>query len=145
MLEALAERESIYRILAQTTPENTGKDFGAYTVDPHTRYPTLNKRLVSPFQVTHLVDTDNAAALEEELNNSNSSSANNNININNGAAAAQNAVNSGKKRRRKESHVSAENLLKWFQKQLSFYDCIAVQDMTFSFQNGLALCAIIHR
>ena len=134
LLESLAERESIYRILAQTTPENTSKDFAAYTVDPHTRYPTLNKRLVLPFQVTHLVDTDNAAALEEELNNSNSNSNGHN-----------DTNNSSKKRRRKESHVSAETLLGWFQKQLSPYDCIAVNDMTFSFQNGLALCAIIHR
>ena len=59
MLEALAERESIYRILAQTTPENTCKDYAAYTADPSTRYPTLNRRLILPFQVTQLVDTDN--------------------------------------------------------------------------------------
>lgn len=59
LFEALAERESIYRILNQTTPENTCKDLAAYTVDPSTRYPTLNRKLVLPFQVTHLVDTDN--------------------------------------------------------------------------------------
>jgi hypothetical protein len=37
LLEAVAERESIYRVLAQTTPENTSKDYSAYTVDPHSR------------------------------------------------------------------------------------------------------------
>jgi hypothetical protein len=35
-LEAIAERESIYRVLAQTTPENTSKDYASYTCDPHT-------------------------------------------------------------------------------------------------------------
>jgi hypothetical protein len=58
-LEAIAERESIYRVLPQTTPENTSKDYSAYTAEPQTRYPTLNTKLVLPFQVTHLIDTDN--------------------------------------------------------------------------------------
>ena len=54
-------------------------------------------------------------------------------------------ADSAKKKRRRESHVSPDTLLTWFQKQLSSYDCVAVTDMTYSFQNGLALCAIIHR
>ncbi|CAA9995273.1 unnamed protein product [Nesidiocoris tenuis] len=33
-LEVLAERESIYRLLAQTTPENLQRDLQAYTLDP---------------------------------------------------------------------------------------------------------------
>ena len=49
--ECLAERESIYRILSQTTPENICKDFGSHSLDPSSRYPTLNTRLVLPFQV----------------------------------------------------------------------------------------------
>ena len=36
-------------------------------------------------------------------------------------------------------------MLNWFRKQLASYDCLAVNDMTYSFQDGLALCAIIHR
>ena len=59
LLEAIAERESIYRLLAQTTPENTSKDFASITVDPRTRYINLNTKLLSPHQVTQLVDTDN--------------------------------------------------------------------------------------
>ena len=51
-VEAVAERESIYRVLSGTTPENTCKDYAAYNVDPHTRYPTLNTRLVLPAQVS---------------------------------------------------------------------------------------------
>lgn len=38
VLELLAERESIYRLLAQTTSENIAKDYKNYTVKPTTRY-----------------------------------------------------------------------------------------------------------
>uniref|UniRef100_A0A8C3A202 F-actin monooxygenase n=1 Tax=Cyclopterus lumpus TaxID=8103 RepID=A0A8C3A202_CYCLU len=41
-LEVLAERESIYRLLPQTTPENISKNFSHYSVDPTTRYPNIS-------------------------------------------------------------------------------------------------------
>lgn len=129
LLEALAERESIYRLLAQATPENTSKDFASYTVDPRTRYPNLTTKLLSAHQVTHLVDTDNPSQLQEELNNS-------------GQAAA--SLTSGG-RKRKESTVSPDTLLTWLAKQVETYEKVVICDMTTSFQNGLALCAIIHR
>ena len=44
-LEVLAERESIYRLLGQTTPENLNRDYAAYTLDPHTR-SALNFKLL---------------------------------------------------------------------------------------------------
>lgn len=37
-LEVMAHRESIYQLLSQTTPENLSKNFGAYSLDPSTRY-----------------------------------------------------------------------------------------------------------
>lgn len=58
VLEVVAERESIYRLLGQTTPENLHKEHMAYTIDPHTRYPNLNLRLVMPFQVKSLYEAD---------------------------------------------------------------------------------------
>ena len=39
-----------------------------------------------------------------------------------------------RKKRRRESHVSPEALLSWFKKQLSPYECLAINDLTFSFQ-----------
>ena len=66
VLECLAERESIYRILSQTTPENINKDFSSHSLDPSTRYPNLNLRLVLPFQVTQCYDTDNPAHLQPQ-------------------------------------------------------------------------------
>lgn len=44
-------RESIYRLLPQTTPENIGKNFEQYTIDPGTRYPNLISSCVRPHQV----------------------------------------------------------------------------------------------
>ena len=63
-LEVLAERESIYRILGQTTPENLNRDLSSYTLDPHSRYPNLNNRAVLPVQVKNLYSTDDPANLE---------------------------------------------------------------------------------
>ena len=55
----------VYRLLAQTTPENLQRDIGAYTVDPGTRYPNLNKTIVNVWQVKHLIDTDDKSLLEQ--------------------------------------------------------------------------------
>nr|XP_027209346.1 protein-methionine sulfoxide oxidase mical3a-like [Penaeus vannamei] len=67
-LEVLAERESIYRLLAQTTPENLSKDHSSYSLDPASRYPTINLRAVLPFQVRTLFNTDDPVHLEEITN-----------------------------------------------------------------------------
>ena len=40
-LEVLAERESAYQLLSQTTPENVNKNFAMYTIDPSTRLVKL--------------------------------------------------------------------------------------------------------
>jgi hypothetical protein len=39
VLEVVAERESLYRLLGQTTTENLNKDHNQYSIDPSTRYP----------------------------------------------------------------------------------------------------------
>ena len=46
VLELLAERESIFRLLAQTTSENIAKDYKNYTVKPTTRY--FHKGIIIP-------------------------------------------------------------------------------------------------
>uniref|UniRef100_A0A4W5QLH2 F-actin monooxygenase n=1 Tax=Hucho hucho TaxID=62062 RepID=A0A4W5QLH2_9TELE len=50
-LDVLAERESIYRLLPQTTPENINKNFSHYSVDPTTRYPNISLHFLRPNQV----------------------------------------------------------------------------------------------
>lgn len=59
VLQLLAERESIFRLLPQTTSENIAKDFKNYTPNPSTRYPNLNKYLYSTHQMSFLYITDN--------------------------------------------------------------------------------------
>ena len=44
-------RESIYRLLPQTTPENVSKNFSRYSVDPTTRYPNISLNFLRPNQV----------------------------------------------------------------------------------------------
>lgn len=44
-------RESIYQVLSQTTPENTQKNYGSYTINPRTRYVTVNLSSIQPKQV----------------------------------------------------------------------------------------------
>lgn len=54
-LSVMAERESIYRILAQTKSENLQQNYSRWTLNPHTRYPNLNRYLVTPGQCEHLI------------------------------------------------------------------------------------------
>lgn len=71
ILGVLSQRESIYRLLAQTTPENLHRDIGAYTLDPATRYPNLNRTAVNPIQVKHLLVSDDETLFEQTFIDSN--------------------------------------------------------------------------
>ncbi|XP_071876598.1 molecule interacting with CasL isoform X2 [Bombus fervidus] len=128
-LEVIAERESIYRLLGQTTPENLNRDYAAYTLDPHTRYPNLNVSSVTPIQVRGLIDTDDPDSIKQP--------------------PVQSEIDIPKKRRRRDlrgdSQVHPDMLLRWLQKQVALYDSVQIKDMGASFKNGLAICAIIHR
>uniref|UniRef100_A0A672TPX0 F-actin monooxygenase n=1 Tax=Strigops habroptila TaxID=2489341 RepID=A0A672TPX0_STRHB len=68
-LEVLAERESIYRLLPQTTPENVSKNFSHYSIDPATRYPNINVNFLRPQQVRHLYNTGDLKDIHLEIEN----------------------------------------------------------------------------
>ncbi|MEQ2260397.1 Protein-methionine sulfoxide oxidase mical2b, partial [Xenotaenia resolanae] len=120
-LETLAERESIYRLLPQTTPENISKNLEQYTIDPATRYPNLNSSCVRPHQVRHLF-IDGQSGLVEK------------------GGLSRRPVNLS----RKESEVRPARLLTWCQNQTQGYRGVDVNNLTSSWRNGLALCALIH-
>ncbi|KAI4880300.1 hypothetical protein NFI96_031726, partial [Prochilodus magdalenae] len=121
-LEVLAERESVYRLLPQTTPENVSKNYSQYSLDPATRYPNVNTQLISPAQVCHLLDTDEGPLL--------------------GADAV---LSPASRLSRQDSTARSNKLLSWCQEQTEGYRSVCVTDLTTSWRNGLALCALIHR
>ncbi|XP_046391004.1 F-actin-monooxygenase MICAL3 isoform X2 [Ischnura elegans] len=130
ILEVLAERESLYRLLGQVAPDNMSRDFDAYTLDPHTRYLSLNTQSVLPYQVRPLYDTDDKSALSFDPPV--------------GPVGGFPSEHS-KRRRKRDTQVHPDMLLQWLKRQVALYDGVTVDDMTRSFKDGLALCAVIHR
>ncbi|XP_072419498.1 F-actin-monooxygenase mical1-like isoform X5 [Chiloscyllium punctatum] len=119
-LELLAERESIYQLLSQTTPENTNKNISQYSIDPQTRYPNLNLSYFKPTQVQHLYDVGRSTATEKDTSQTKG------------------------KMLRSDSCVGYEELLSWCQQHTRSYRNVKIVDLTMSWKTGLALCALIH-
>ncbi|XP_066527023.1 F-actin-monooxygenase mical1 [Hoplias malabaricus] len=116
-LQILAERESVYQLLSQTTPENTSKNYSAYSIDPSTRYPNVNLSSIKPKQVQHLYD------VEDKKNK-----------MKNNPLSNKNQGTLGR----------MVDLLSWCQKHTAWCERVQVKDLSESWRSGLALCALIH-
>ncbi|XP_022609893.1 protein-methionine sulfoxide oxidase mical3a-like isoform X6 [Seriola dumerili] len=134
-LEVLAERESIYRLLPQTTPENVSKNFSHYSVDPTTRYPNISLNFLKPSQMRHLFDTGESREMRIEIENV----------INTSTPKLARNENCLLDKQLQESVARSSKLLNWCQRQTEGYRNVNVTDLTMSWKSGLALCALIHR
>lgn len=134
ILAVLAQRESIYRLLGQTTPENLNRDIGAYTLDPITRYPNLNKAAVTIVQVKHLLITDDQSLLEQ-------------THLDTNVMAERVSEVPVKRKRRTIETVSLNSvLLRWVKSHLKGYEFVhGISEVSQCFTQGQVLCHLIHR
>ncbi|XP_043863891.1 F-actin-monooxygenase Mical isoform X7 [Drosophila mojavensis] len=133
-LGVLAQRESIYRLLNQTTPDTLQRDISAYTVDPATRYPNLNRESVNSWQVKHLVDTDDPSILEQTFMDPH--------------ALQLPHVETPGKRKRRSGDVLPQGaiLLRWISTQLCAFPFASdLKEPSDVFRNGRVLVALISR
>uniref|UniRef100_H2ZHW3 F-actin monooxygenase n=1 Tax=Ciona savignyi TaxID=51511 RepID=H2ZHW3_CIOSA len=126
-LSVLAERESIYRVLHQTTPSNTMKKHQNYTIDPNTRYVNLNLKAVHVDQVKTLYLTDREVATPTDPDD-----------------ATPMVVDQPEPSTDVQLSM-IRPILSWCQSTTKGYAGVDVQDLTSSWKSGLALCALVHR
>ncbi|XP_055981424.1 F-actin-monooxygenase MICAL1-like [Sorex fumeus] len=119
-LKVLAERKSLYQLLSQTSPENMHRNTAQYGLDPATRYPNLNLRAVTLNQVRDLynvVDKEPVQPLRDRMD----------------LVASVGMVDTQKE------------LLRWCQEQTTGFPGVHVTDLSSSWADGRALCALVHR
>lgn len=122
VLDVIAERESVYQLLSQTTPENLNKNYSSYSIDPSTRYVNLNLQSIHPQQVRCLFDGTNVESTKES-----------------------NKIIDFTKFKQYDM-CEKYRLMRWCQMQLDSYEnLVRVVDMYSSWKNGIALSALIHR
>ncbi|CAF4817504.1 unnamed protein product, partial [Rotaria socialis] len=140
-LKILVERESVYNLLSQSTPENTKNNHQLYSINPASRYQTLNSKSCTIEEIRHLYDSDSIPTID--MNN-------NHVKLNKIDRASMRRARSFKQAPSPIGSSSSsngsnheENLLQWCEDIIHPYS-ITVKNDTKSLQNCLAFCAIVH-
>jgi hypothetical protein len=55
-------------LLSQSTPENTKTNHQLYTINPATRYQSLNSKIVTIDEIRHLYDSDSIPTIDMNNN-----------------------------------------------------------------------------
>ena len=67
-LELVEEREALFYLLPQTTPERLAKNLTGYTIDPKTRYPILSEcSTLNEHQRHHTMGVTTVCVLHKHL------------------------------------------------------------------------------
>lgn len=140
-LDLLQERESIFQLLPQTKPDTLIRKQDLYSIDPATRYLNLNARAIKKEQVSHLLDNSDTAVKLSDWNEKCGGTPQS-------LTKRQQPQTSNEQRNKKsqiEKEVDPDTLLRWCKEQTKSYPNVNVVNMSKSWQNGLAFCALIHR
>uniref|UniRef100_S4RN81 F-actin monooxygenase n=1 Tax=Petromyzon marinus TaxID=7757 RepID=S4RN81_PETMA len=124
-LKLLAERESVFKLLAQTSSNNIKSSTKNFSINPATRYTNLNLNACRPQQVRGIRMQNKLESFPLSLGRS--------------------SVHRSKKTARRRQDTEREKLIRWCQECTRGYPGVNITDLTTSWQNGLALCALIHR
>ncbi|CAM9464737.1 unnamed protein product [Lampetra fluviatilis] len=113
-LKLLAERESVFKLLAQTSSNNIKSSTKNFSINPATRYTNLNLNACRPQQVR-------------------------------GIPTQKCAIVCDPARPKPVPALRRDKLIRWCQECTRGYPGVNITDLTTSWQDGLALCALIHR
>ncbi|CAF3849574.1 unnamed protein product [Rotaria magnacalcarata] len=137
-LKILVERESVYNLLSQSTPENTKNKHQLYSINPASRYQTLNSKSCTIEEIRHLYDSDSIPTID--MNN-------NHVKLNKVDRASMRRAQSFKQAPSPIGSSSRnnheENLLQWCEDIIHSYSITVKNDIK-SLQNCLSFCAIVH-
>ncbi|CAF0780702.1 unnamed protein product [Adineta steineri] len=138
-LKVLVERESVYMLLSQSTPENTKNNYQLYSINPATRYQSLNSKMCTIEEIRHLYDSDSIPTIDMNNNHIISTKTNRTpVRRTQSFKQIPSTLPSNGNNTEKETL-----LVDWCEEIVDTY-AIEIKKDSKAFQNSLAFCAIIH-
>ncbi|XP_071174859.1 F-actin-monooxygenase mical1-like isoform X1 [Mytilus edulis] len=118
-LDIIAQRESVYKALSQTTQDNISKKYSEYTVEPKSRYSIINLKAVTIEKAKEFYDD-----VQDDF--------------------SKVSVSQIKKPNQSDESVDIPDLLQWCQKALEKHPNFKIKDLTTSWRSGCELGCLIN-